>query len=227
MLVLLVDGDGARATSVANYMTAQGHEIDFSRDGESGIALAHANRFDACIVGSDLRDLTGVEVCRRLRREGVGYPIIILGADTSLESVLAGFDAGADDVFRAPLDVRELGAKVENIVYPVKAQLKRELLVGNLRLDLSTRTLWGRHWVRVNGMTYRLLVLLMQAAPRVVPSWAIGEWLWPAGDFHPHVIRVHVCAVRRALRKCGSSVLIRSHIGLGYSMCIANEASKA
>ena len=151
--MLLVDSDASRATTVANWLMGSGHEVDFAHDSDAALSLVHGHRFDACMIAATSRDPQGANLCRRLRGEGVACPIVILLADASLKSLLAGFDAGADDVFRAPVDMREVLAKLVNLVHPVKVQMQREIRVGSLCLDLSTQTLRGRSAVFVNGMT--------------------------------------------------------------------------
>ncbi|WP_396614781.1 response regulator transcription factor [Lysobacter soli] len=102
MYVMLLDRDPDRASVIGNLLMCHGQEIDFALFGESALRRARDEPFDAILIACNIADISGLNVCNMLRHEGVHAHIVLMVEDRALDLVLAGFQAGVDDVLRAP-----------------------------------------------------------------------------------------------------------------------------
>src|SRR5688500_10177079 len=116
MRVLIVEDNRDLAANLVDYLEAQGHEVDSALDGVSGLHLAVVGGFDAVVLDLALPGIDGLEVCRRLRAEGMAMPILMLTARGDLEDRVHGLDIGADDYLVKPVPLRELDARLRAAV---------------------------------------------------------------------------------------------------------------
>src|SRR5580698_3403280 len=108
-LILLVEDDRQVAEMVGVFLERRGYSVDYAADGMTGLNLAVSNSYDAIVLDLRLAGISGLEVCRRLRREArKAYPVLMLTACDTLEDKLQGLDAGADDYMVKPFEIREL-----------------------------------------------------------------------------------------------------------------------
>ncbi len=95
--VLVVEDNFDLAGTVIDYLEAAGVVCDHARDGQAGLNLARANRYDVILLDIMLPRINGRQVCRQLREAGLQTPVLMLTALDTLQDKLDGFDAGADD----------------------------------------------------------------------------------------------------------------------------------
>src|SRR2546429_6986730 len=136
MRILVVDDDRAVRDALRRALTLGGYEVQVAEGGEAGLAQVAAGQPDAMVLDVMMPDLSGIEVCRHLRRAGDRIPILMLTARDAISDRVEGLDAGADDYLVKPFDVDELKARL-------RALLRRtgpdgdadELSFAELRLD--------------------------------------------------------------------------------------------
>src|SRR2546430_9239109 len=136
MRILVVDDDRAVRDALRRALTLGGYDVHTADGGEQGLAQVAASAPDAVVLDVMMPDLSGVDVCRHLRREGNRVPILMLTARDAVSDRVEGLDAGADDYLVKPFDVNELKARM-------RALLRRtgpdgdadELSFAEVRLD--------------------------------------------------------------------------------------------
>ncbi|MCY3795906.1 MAG: response regulator, partial [Gammaproteobacteria bacterium] len=112
--VLLVEDHRELAETVAAFLEACGHDVDYAADGLVALHLAVTESYDVVVLDVMLPGMDGFAVCRRLRQDAkVATPIIMLTARDALDDKLTGFDVGADDYLVKPFDMPELAARIE------------------------------------------------------------------------------------------------------------------
>ena len=114
--LLVVDDDRAVRESLRRALTLEGYEVELAEDGADGLAQVAGAEPDAIVLDVAMPVVDGIEMCRRLRHEGSGLPILMLTARESVTERVAGLDAGADDYLVKPFSARELLARVESHV---------------------------------------------------------------------------------------------------------------
>jgi two-component system, OmpR family, response regulator RegX3 len=199
--VLVVDDEPTILESVTYALEQEGFDVSTAADGESALAAARAQRFDAVVLDVMLPGLSGTEVCRRLRADST-VPILMLTARTAEVDRVVGLEVGADDYVTKPFSIRELVARIHAVLR--RRQLDRDeegayRRIGSLELDFR------RHEVRVDGSTvvltpteFKLLSLLASDPERVFGRRELMRELWESehvGD--ERNVDAHVVHLRR------------------------------
>jgi two-component system response regulator MprA len=219
--ILVVDDDRAVRDALRRALTLGGYEVHVAEGGEAGLAQVSASQPDAMVLDVMMPDLSGIQVCRQLRRAGDRIPILMLTARDAISDRVEGLDAGADDYLVKPFDVDELKARVRALLRRTGDGADPDALAfEELRLDSA------RHGVSVNDdfveltrTEYQLLELLMLNPRRVLPHSVIYDRVW-GYDFGPasNALRVYVGYLRRKLEDAGARPLIHTVRGVGYAL---------
>lgn len=221
MRILLVDDEPELTEALGQVLTKEGYGVDIAGDGEGGWQLIQAHRYDLLILDWMLPQLSGIELCGRVRSLGSQTPVLILTAKDTLDDRVMGLDAGADDYLVKPFQLRELLARV-------RALLRRSpnayggggtrLKFADLELDLDNQTALrqGRS-IALSEKETQLLAFLMQNPGRLLSHGDIQNHLWP--DDRPpssNVLAALMRLVRRKIEQPPSPPLIHTVYGKGY-----------
>jgi two-component system response regulator RegX3 len=202
--ILLVDDDPALREVVSYALRSNGFEVGEAADGEAALAAAAEQAFDVVVLDLMLPDLSGMEVCRRLRARS-SVPIIMLTARDSETDRILGLEIGADDYVTKPFSVRELVSRVRAILR------RRELdqatagprRIGDLTIDLARLQVEvDERTVRLTPSEARILALLADRPGEPLSRAALLRGLWESdhvGD--EHACEVHVSNLRRKLER--------------------------
>jgi two-component system, OmpR family, copper resistance phosphate regulon response regulator CusR len=139
--VLVVEDEPKVADFITRGLREERFQVDHAADGMIGKSLALANNYDLIILDLQLPRLSGLELCKILREQNTGVPVLMLTALGTMDDKLAGFEAGADDYLPKPFEFRELLARTKVLIK--RNQLSTEenqLTVGELVMDLRMKT---------------------------------------------------------------------------------------
>lgn len=221
MRLLLIEDHRDIAANISEFFEARGSTVDHEIDGDAGLRKALANSYDAIVLDLMLPGTDGLTICRQLRQAGrTRVPVLMLTAKDLLEDKIEGFEAGADDYLVKPFSLAELEVRLRALVRRASVpQTSRVLTVADLSFDLDTlEAQRGGEPVKLNPTTRRILMLLMQNAPRVVTRAELERELWgeqpPQGDF----LRAHMHALRTAIDKNFPLKLLHTIHGTGYRL---------
>jgi len=114
--ILLVEDEHALRMIVGDRLRKQGYLVDCASDGETALQKATSQPFDLMILDVMLPHRSGLDLCRDIRRAGLGMPVLMLTARRTAEDMLAGFNAGANAYVTKPFDMQELSARVETLL---------------------------------------------------------------------------------------------------------------
>jgi DNA-binding response OmpR family regulator len=223
--VLVIEDHLDIAENIGDYLTVQGHIVDFAMDGISGMHLALTGDFDVIILDLMLPGMDGLTLCRKYRQEADHQtPILMLTARDTLDDKLAGFETGADDYLVKPFALEELSVRITALAKRGLKVHSSTLLVGELELDLGTlkATREGKH-IELNRTCLTILQILMKAYPNVVRRQELEQELW--GDQLPgsDSLRSHLYALRLKIDKPFSTQMIETVHGIGYRLVEGNE----
>ncbi|MFC4487733.1 response regulator transcription factor [Tepidiphilus baoligensis] len=229
MDVLLIEDNRDLAGNLLDHLEACGHRVDWASDGLSGLHLAASKPFDAIVLDLGLPGLDGIELCRRLREEGIATPILVLTARGELDDKLLGLEVGADDYLVKPLSLRELEARLRAHTRRAAGGLeRRRLQVGDLILDERTHQVsrQGKKIV-LAPFDYQLLRLLMRASPAVLTRERLEAALW--GDDPPDsdALRTHIHRLRQAIDRPFDVPLLHTVPHVGYRLAVPDEETPA
>jgi two-component system OmpR family response regulator len=220
MNILVIEDDSAIGKAVQKGLSEAGHDVNWQRDGTSGLAQARAQKSDVMVLDLLLTGEGGVEILRMMRAEGINTPVIVLTALGSTEDKIAGLKRGADDYLVKPFDMAELMARIEAVCRRATLKPAATLLVGELNLDLTTRRVSsGGVDVELTPTEFSILEMLMRHNGLVVTRKMLCESLWESDwEGTTNVIEVHINRLRNKLQKGIKEPLIHTVRGRGYAL---------
>ena len=219
-LLLLVEDHADLAATLCEELESRGFAVDYAANGAAGLELAAARPFDLIILDWMLPKLPGIEVCRRLRRQRIAAPVLMLTARDQVEDRIEGLEAGADDYLVKPFHVDELVARIEALLRRARGRVvDGELRVADLVFDVgSLGVRRGQRTLSLSPTGLRILRVLMTAAPSVVSREALERELWGESRPDSDVLRTHIYNLRQALDGPGEPKLLETLPGIGYRL---------
>ena len=219
--VLVIEDDAAILRGLADNLVHEGYEVVTATTGEAGYDLQKSQKPDLLILDLMLPRMSGLELCRKLRSEGVQIPILMLTAKSEESDRVIGLDLGADDYVTKPFSLRELMARVRALLRRIHTEigLPDELQFGDVQVDF--RRYVARRCGKLVEMTrkeYATLRLLVARAGEVVTREELLNEVW-GYEAYPvsRTVDNHIAGLRSKLEKDPSRpVHIRTVHGVGY-----------
>ena len=222
-LALVVEDEAALATMLRYNLEKQGFRVDEAADGEEALARAAETRPDIVLLDWMLPVMSGIEVCRQLRRRSAtrDVPIIMVTARTEDQDAVRGLNTGADDYITKPFSIDALLARMRALLRRANAvPAKGSLAFHDIAMDLAT------HRVQRNGRTihlgpteFRLLEFFLAHPRRVFSREEVLDAVW-GRDIHvePRTVDVHIRRLSKAINGEGEMDLVRTVRAAGYAM---------
>ncbi len=219
--ILVIEDDAALLELLGYNLAACGYEVRTASSAEDGALMLAEDLFDLVILDWMLPDMSGIELCARLRR-GAKYPqlpILMLTARGEEADRVRGLSTGADDYVVKPFSVPELMARVQALLRRASPERVSETLVaGDINLDRTAHrvTRSGRE-ITVGPTEYRLLEVLLESSGRVLSRTQLLDRVWgTTAEIDERTVDVHVGRLRKALVRGDEADPIRTVRGAGY-----------
>jgi two-component system, OmpR family, phosphate regulon response regulator PhoB len=222
--ILLVEDDRALVELLVYHFEREEFEVRTTSDGDEALIMAEESPPDLVILDWMLEGLSGIEVCRRLRRnpETQNVPIIMLTARGEETDRIRGFETGADDYVTKPFSPRELIARVQAVLRRVRPALAGEQLsYADIEMDVA------QHKVRRAGQAvalgpteFRLLRHFLEHPGRVFSRERLLDSVWGQdSDIELRTVDVHIRRLRKAINAgTGAPDVIRTVRSAGYAL---------
>lgn len=233
--ILLVDDERELSDPLSRLLVREGYCVDTAADGRSGYDLASGTAYDLLILDWMLPELSGVDLCQRLRQGGQTVPVLFLTAKDTIDDRVLGLDAGADDYLVKPFELRELLARVRALLRRPRAtgegdtsanpdaQKGDRLRWDDLALDCDNQLAYrGDRSIELSDKETCLLAYLMRHPGQVLTHEQISAQLWPVGDRpSSNALAAQIRLLRRKIEAVGEPPVIHSVYGKGYRFGIA------
>ena len=221
--LLLVEDDKALAELLIWHFEKGDFDVRRTGDGEEALLLAEEDTPDIVILDWMLEELSGIEVCRRLRRspESSNLPIIMLTARGEETDRVRGLETGADDYVTKPFSPPELIARVRAVLRRVRPALAGMVLsAGDLELDMAAHKVRrGGTAVAVGPTEFKLLRHFLEHPGHVFSRERLLDAVWGRdSDIEARTVDVYVRRLRRAINISGKDDLIRTVRSAGYAL---------
>jgi two-component system, OmpR family, phosphate regulon response regulator PhoB len=221
--VLLVEDEPAQREVLAYNLEAEGFRVHQAGDGEEALMMVDETQPDIIILDWMMPNLSGIEVCRRLkmRPETRAIPIILLSARAEEVDRIRGLETGADDYVVKPYSVLELMARARAQLRRVRPSTVGMLLeFGDIRLDPESHRVYRADKVLKLGPTeFRLLTTFMEKPGRVFSREALLDRVWGREIYvDTRTVDVHIGRLRKALCAHGGDDPLRTVRGAGYAL---------
>jgi len=218
--ILLVEDEEKLARFVELELTHEGYQVEKAFDGRTGLELAEKGGFDLLLLDIMLPGLNGLEVLRRLRREGSGVPVIMLTARDAVMDKVTGLDMGADDYVTKPFSIEELLARIRAALRKQTVQKKEDSLLScaDLTVDVSRhRVTRGGKEIELTGREFSLLQFFMENKTIVLSRDQLLEKVW-GYDYlgETNVVDVYVRYLRGKIDEGFEPKLLQTVRGVGY-----------
>ncbi len=221
--ILIVEDEGPLVTLLRYNLEREGFAVSEASDGEEALLRAAEDHPDLILLDWMLPLLSGIEVCRRLRRlpASATVPIIMLTARGEESDTVRGLALGADDYITKPFSPTELIARIRALLRRARPELAAEQLdFADLNMDLAAHRVRraGRE-VHLGPTEFRLLHYLLQHPGRVFSREQLLDAVWGRDVYvEARTVDVHIRRLRKALNGEGEADLIRTVRAAGYAL---------
>jgi two-component system, OmpR family, response regulator MprA len=221
MRILVVDDERAVRDSLRRALELEGYDVELAADGEEALERLSSNgEPDAVILDILMPKMDGLEVCRRLRREGHRLPVLMLTARDEVENRVSGLDAGADDYVTKPFALEELLARMRALLRRTSSGSGEVLRFADLELDPGTREVRrDGEPIELTRTEFSLLELFLLNPRQVLTRSVIFERVWGYDfGFGSNSLDVYIGYLRRKTEQGGKPRLIQTIRGVGYAL---------
>jgi DNA-binding response OmpR family regulator len=218
MPVLIVEDDPGVIKFLNQALSEAGYETETAETGPAGLNMALKGEYALILLDVMLPELDGFSVCRRLRAQGVGTPILIITARDAVEDKIEGLDSGADDYIVKPFQLGELLARCRALGRRHAKTSSTVLRVADLTLDpVSRKAFRAGKPILLSSTEYSLLEYLMRHTGQVLTRGMILDHVWQYDfDGHDNVLDVYISYLRAKIDRGSASPLIHTVRGKGF-----------
>ena len=219
MRLLVVEDEEKMAELLARGLREEGHAVDVTGRGEDAVWMARATVYDAIVLDVMLPGGDGFSVCRRLRKEAVWTPVLLLTARDAVDDRVTGLDAGADDYLLKPFAFSELLARLRALRRRHPVERPVELVVG-LRLDPAVGRVWrGDVELRLSVKEFAVLEAFMRRPGEILSRSSVLDAAWDMGyERRSNLIDVYVRYLREKIDRPFGRHALETVRGVGYRL---------
>jgi two-component system copper resistance phosphate regulon response regulator CusR len=220
--VCLVEDEQKVASFICKGLEEHGFAVNVAATGAEALAFIKQADVDLFILDIMLPDMSGIDLCRKIRTTNAQTPVLMLSALDRVDNKVEGLQAGADDYLVKPFHFSELIARIEALLRRQNITIPQNhtLIFDDLKLDTWSNTAEraDRHIV-LTAKEYTLLELFMRNPNKVLSREYIAEQVWGIGfDTGTNFIDVYVNYLRKKIEKDHKKKLIHTVIGRGYTL---------
>jgi DNA-binding response OmpR family regulator len=224
MKILVIEDEIRVASFIRKGLEEFGYETDVALDATAAERLLGMQAYSTIVLDVNLPKVSGLDLCRTIRKGNPSVPILMLTALGSTDDKLSGFDAGADDYLVKPFDFPELVARIRSLqrrsaatAFPQEPQYLR---IADLEMNLTTREVRrNNRKVDLTAREYALLEYFLRNPNRALSRLEIASHVWDVSfDTGTNVVDVYINYLRRKIDRDFSPKLIHTVTGTGYIM---------
>jgi len=222
MRILIVEDEHKIANLIKQGLEQERFVVDVAYDGTSGFDLAFSEPFDVIILDRLLPGIDGLEICKKLRKQGNHTPILMLTAKGQMMDKVEGLNSGADDYLTKPFAFEELLARIKALVRRPKHTLSNVLQVEDLTLNTDTYEVKrGENQITLSSKEFALLEYLMRQQNRTLTKEQIINHVWSyEANILPNTVEVFIGYLRNKIDRPfkDKKKLINTIRGFGYKI---------
>ena len=222
MKILLVEDEKRMAQALCQILRLEKYEVDHCADGLSGLEAIETDIYDIIILDVMLPKMNGFEIAKKVRKNGVKTPILMLTAKAELDYKVSGLDSGADDYLTKPFQMKELLARLRALGRRNIDTPDGTLTYGDISLDTNTSTLTctvNGQSVRLSEKEYRILEYLISNSSQILTREQLAVKIWGFdSEAEYNNVEVYMSFARKKLVFVGARTEIKAVRGIGYEL---------
>ena len=214
MRVLIVEDEHKIAEALRKGLIQERYAVDLAYTGTNGYDMADSEEYDLVILDLMLPGIDGIEICKRLRKNGNHVPILMLTAKNQIQDKVRGLDSGADDYLPKPFAFEELLARMRALLRRPSSETGNILTHNDWSMDTALFEVKnGKTLVSLSSKEYALLEYLLRHSGQVLTKEQIINHVWDyEADILPNTIEVYI----KKLRSKGLPIITVR--GFGYKL---------
>jgi DNA-binding response OmpR family regulator len=222
MRILVVEDEHRIAQSIKQGLEQETYAVDVCYDGQEGLDFATSEDYDIIVLDRMLPSVDGVEICKKLRTEGIHTPVLMLTAKGQVEDRVEGLDAGADDYLVKPFAFEELLARLRALKRRPKKKVEDILRLEDLSLNTQTYEVKRKdRTIKLSQKEFALLEYLLRNAEKTLTKEQIISHVWNYdADILPNTLEAFIKQLRNKVDRefSTSQQLIKTVRGFGYKI---------
>jgi len=221
MRILVVEDEKKVADFVQRGLKSELYTVDVASDGATALHSLKESVYDVVILDLNLPDISGNDVLRQMRKNGIQTPVLILTARGGIPEKVESFQEGADDYLTKPFSFTELLLRIRALARRSQSVSRNDLIqVGDLVLDRPTHQVKrGDRAIELTSKEFALLEYLMANAGRVLSRTMIVENVWDQSfEGLTNIVDVYMRQLRKKIDEGNQVKLLRTVRGVGYSI---------
>lgn len=217
MRILIVEDETGIANFVKDGLEEESFAVDTTPDGNSGLKMALTNEYDLILLDWMIPGISGIEMCRQIRKSNILTPIIFLTAKDTVQDTVFGLEVGANDYIKKPFEFEELLARIR-VQLRTKEGEQSVLTFDDIKLDLNTHQVFkDSNEIALTQKEFALLEFLIRNKNKVCTRTRIIEHVWDIHfDADTSVIDVYVNFLRKKIDSKNRKSFIQTVRGVGY-----------
>ena len=220
--ILIVEDEKDIRDLIIYALQAKGYETISTDDGEKALKMLKENKPDLVILDWMLPSVSGLEICRNIRRDKIikNIPIIMLTAKITEDDKILGLDSGADDYITKPFSTAELGSRVKALLRRIEKNNSKKLKYADIEMDLDAHNIIrnGRK-IKLGPKEFKLLKNFLEQPHRVFSRDQLLDKIWGENIYvEPRTVDVHIRRLRKAINANNEINIIRTVRDAGYSL---------
>lgn len=218
MKILLVEDDKKIAKFIRHGFEKENYDVDVAYDGEEGLNLVLGEKYCLVILDVMLTKKDGLTVLREMRERKIHTPVIILSGNNTVDNIVAGLDAGADEYMTKPFAFVELLTRVMALQRRAKYERGAKIFFADLCLDPVKYKVWrNEKQIDLSRKEYELLELFVRHPKQFFSRNTISAAIW-GGTLNKfsNVINVYIKKIRDKIEKGYDKKLLHTVRGVGY-----------
>ena len=220
MRLLLAEDEKDLSKALCAILKHNNYSVDPVSNGEDAYDYGMSENYDGIILDLMMPKMNGIDVLKKLRKNGISTPVLILTAKAQTEDKIIGLDSGADDYLTKPFSTGELLARIRAMTRRKSEFSPNLLTLGNLSLnretyELSTET--GS--IRLGNKEFQMIEMLMSNAGRLISTEQFMERIWGyETEAEINVVWVYISYLRKKLSSLKANIEIKATRGVGYTL---------
>lgn len=222
MHIVIVEDEKRLADYLTRAIKEEEYSVETFYDGKD--ALSYIENFhdeiDCIVLDILLPNISGLQICKRLRKKHIDIPVIMLTAKDGEKEKIEGLDAGADDYLTKPFSLSELHARIRSLLRRKTGELNHVIQLNNISIDTKSMKVYLKEKeIFLTLKEYELLKLFLTHPNQVFNREQILENIWGGNfDTFSNVVDVHVTYLRKKIHDDTEPHIIQSIRGVGYRL---------
>jgi DNA-binding response OmpR family regulator len=219
MNLLIIEDDLEIAAMLQVGLENAGYRVEHAPDGVQGLTLLREQDYNVIVLDVMLPDMSGWEVCERIRSRQNRTPVLMLSARNAVDDKIRGLDSGADDYLPKPFVFGELLARIRALLRRDQVHLARVIQIADLKIDTAQRRVFrAEKEIILSQREFELIEALATREGAVLSREMIQNLIWKNEDAVYSIVDVYISRLRKKLDTGYPHKLIYTHQGAGYSL---------